>query len=208
MGPLVSKTGVVLSYLGLPSVFGFRGALGTSSVQLGDEQHMVFFGVSISMFFPLTCNSFFRVCICIGSHQSVIARGGGGRQQGPRASSSSFLALSLWDSILPPIPVFSLWESWDCPLVCSLLSRGGVVFISDGFFRETLSLGLDLVFCFFLGLMFSHGVPKGDEPRLVDLLCLWSLGGEGSLLPELSFWSFGKLFEVFVFLFARTYWFL
>ena len=87
-------------------------------------------------------------------------------------------------------------------------SVGGVVFISVGFFRETLSLGLDLVLCFFLGLMFSHGVPKGDEPRLVDLLCLWSRGGEGSLLPELSFWSFGKLFEVFVFLFARTYWFL
>ena len=75
----------------------------------------------------------------------------------------------------------------DCPLVYTLLSRGGVVFIPVGFFRETLSLGFDLVFCFFLGLMFSHGFPKGDEPRLVGLLCLWSLGGEGSLLPDLSF---------------------
>ena len=39
-----------LSYLGLPLVSGFRGALGTSSVQLGDDQHRVFFGISISRF--------------------------------------------------------------------------------------------------------------------------------------------------------------
>ena len=44
-GPLDSKTGVVLSYLGLPSVVGFGRALETSSVQLGDKQRMVFFGV-------------------------------------------------------------------------------------------------------------------------------------------------------------------
>ena len=75
MGPLVSKTGVVLSYLGLPSVFGFRGALGTSSVQLGDEQHMVFFGVSISMF-SFVLQQLISVCIFIGTQQSEIVRGG------------------------------------------------------------------------------------------------------------------------------------
>merc|ERR1711942_454487 len=75
LGPLDSKTGVVLSYLGLPSVVGFRWALGTSSVQLGDEQHMVSLEYRFP-YFPLSCNSFFSVCIFIGIYQSVIARGG------------------------------------------------------------------------------------------------------------------------------------
>ena len=68
------------------------------------------------------------------------------------------------------------------------------MFFFVGLFRETLSLGLDLVFCFFLGLNFSHGVPYGDEPRWVGLLGLWSLGGEGSPRPVLAVLTLGESF--------------
>ena len=121
---------------------------------------MIYSGFSLEFRFPgfpLSCNNFFSVCMVIGSHQSVIARGGE-RQQSPRASISSFLALSLWASSLPHFSFFPM-KIWIGPLVGSLLSRGRGRGFLIRLVRETLSLGLDLVFCFFLSLIFCPRCP-------------------------------------------------
>ena len=144
--------------------------------------------------FSFDLQQLFRVCICIGSHQSVIARGEGERQQSPRASISSFLALSLWASSLPHFSFFPM-KIWIGPLVGSLLSRGVVVFLIR-LVRETLSLGLDLVFCFFLSLIFCPRCPVRSWTSMSRSLGSLEPGRRGespacSLFLTLgeSFWS-------------------
>ena len=149
LGPLDSKTGVVLTYLGLPSVVGFFWALGTSSVQLGDEQHMVFFGLSISMY-SFVLQQLISVCIFIGTQQSEIARGGDSGVLGLLAAL--FLRFLFGLQSCPQFPFFPYGKVGIAPWLIPS-SVGGVMFFFDGFYKETLSLGLDLVFYFFLGLI-------------------------------------------------------
>ena len=85
------------------------------------------------------------------------------------------------------------------------MGGGGVVVFLIRLVRGTLSLGLDLVFCLFLSLIFTLGVPLGLDPLWVGLFGLWSLGGEGES-PACSLGvDLGGILLKCVFLIARTY---
>ena len=65
--------------------------------------------------FSFVLQQLISVCIFIGTQQSEIVRGGDSGVLGLLAAL--FLRFLFGASSLPPIPVFSLWESRDCPLV-------------------------------------------------------------------------------------------
>ena len=183
-------------------------------VSAGPSEHpqlsweIIYTGISSEVLFPgfpLSCNNFFSVCIFIGTHQSVIARGGYSGVLGLLAAL--FLRFLFGLQSYPNFPFFP-YEKFGIAPWFMPSSVGGVVFISVGFFRETLSLGLDLVFCFFLGLMFS---PVSQREMNLDWLVSFVFGAweeRGVSCLNSLFGPLGNFFEVFVFLFARTYWFL
>ena len=70
--------------------------------------------------------------------------------------------------------------------------------------RGTLSLGLDLVFCLSLSLIFYPRCPVRKGTFLEGLFGLWSLVGEGSPQPVLSVIDLGGILLKCVFLIART----
>ena len=96
---------------------------------------MVFFGVSISMF-SFVLQQLISVCIFIGTQQSEIVRGGDSGVLGLLAAL--FLRFLFGASSLPPIPLFSLWESRDCPLVVpSSVGEGSFLSLSGSIERPS-----------------------------------------------------------------------
>ena len=103
-------------------------------------------------FFSFVLQQLISFCISWVPKQSEVDRGWG--LWGPRASSSSFPAHSLWASSLTPVPVLSLGKVGFSPWVPS--SVEGVKLIFVGFYRETLCPGLDLVFLGIDPLLLFH----------------------------------------------------
>ena len=88
--------------------------------------------------FSFVLQQLISVCIFIGTQQSEIVRGGDSGVLLLGLLAALFLRFLFGASSLPPIPVFSLWESRDCPLVVpSSVGEGSFLSLSGSIERPS-----------------------------------------------------------------------